>query len=159
MKHAVTGLLLLIPQPSFNDPVRDAVLLLSPLATGIGAALFSTVLPDRKHSLALASALSCAALLFGAAWFVHFFLHHATTHLSSLAALLDGVTATLLLFSLMRIGLTRWASQFALVPLAVILEGLVLLRPSMNLYNSSGTALLLLASIFLLLPQPAEKAL
>ena len=153
---ALTGLLLLIPQPSLANPVADATLLLAPLATGIGAALFSTS-PPPKNNPALPSALSAAALVFASAWTVQFLLHHASAHLSPLAALLDAATALLTLLSLSRIGLMRWSVQFVLVPLMVILQGFVLLRPPIDAYNSSGLALLLLGCIFLLLPQPAEK--
>jgi len=153
---AIAGLLLLIPQPSLANPVTDATLLLAPLATGIGAAIFSTSPPQKTHP-ALPSALSAAALAFASAWTVQFLLHHATAHLSPLAALLDAATALLTLLSLSRIGLMRWSVQFVLVPLLVLLQGFVLLRPPIDAYNSSGLALLLLGCIFLLLPQPAEK--
>jgi drug/metabolite transporter (DMT)-like permease len=154
---AITGLLLLIPQPNFSNPVTDATLLLAPLATGIGAALFSTPSSPQKLS-ALPSTLSATALLFAAAWLIQFLLHHTAAHLSPLATLLDAVTAFLALFALSRIGLPRWSAQFALVPLMVILQGFVLLRPPIDAYNSTGLALLFLGCIFLLLPQPTEKA-
>jgi drug/metabolite transporter (DMT)-like permease len=153
---AVTGLLLLIPQPSFSNPVTDAVLLLAPLATGIGAALFVTSRSSENQS-ALTVALSAAALLFAAAWIVHFVLHQTTARFSPLAALLDAVIALLTLLALSRIGLTRWSAQFALVPLAVILQGFILLRPALDAYSIAGTGLLLLGCVFLLLPQPIEK--
>jgi len=154
---AITGLLLLIPQPSFANPVTDATLLLAPLATGIGAALFSTS-SNHRQAPALPSTLSAAALLFAVAWLVHFLLHHITAYLSPLAALLDAFTAILTLFALGRIGLGRWSTQFALVPLAIILQGFALLRPALDTYNTAGIALLLLGTVFLLLPQPTEKA-
>jgi drug/metabolite transporter (DMT)-like permease len=154
---AITGLLLMIPQPSFANPVTDATLLLAPIVTGIGAALFST---SRNHpqAAALPSALSAASLLFALAWLVHFLLHHITAYLSPLAALLDAFTAILTLFALGRIGLNRWSAQFALIPLAIILQGFVLLRPTLDTYNIAGITLLLLGTVFLLLPQPTEKA-
>ena len=153
---AITGLLLLIPQPNLSNPVTDAALLLAPLATGIGAAIFAHS-NARRNPSALGSTLSAAALLFAAAWLIQFLLHHTTAHLSPLAALLDAVTALLTLFALSRIGLPRWSAQFALVPLMVILQGFVLLRPPIDAYNSAGLALLTLGCVFLLLPQPSEK--
>jgi len=152
---AITGLLLLVPQPSFANPIRDTVFLLAPLATGIGAALF---ISSSRNQPALVSALSAATLLFASAWLVQFLLHHTTAHFYPLAATLDAATALLTLLALSRIGLMRWSAQFAIVPLAVILQGFVLLRPPIDPYNSTGIALLLLGSIFLLLPQPIEKA-
>jgi drug/metabolite transporter (DMT)-like permease len=154
---ALTGLLLLVPQPSFANPIADATLLLAPLATGIGAALFSTS-ASPKNQLAFPTTLSATALLFSAAWLVQYLLHHTSAHLSPLAALLDAATALLTLLALSRIGLASWSAQFVLVPLAVILQGFVLLRPPIDPYNSAGIALLLLGCIFLLLPQPTEKA-
>ncbi len=156
---AVTGLLLIVPQPDFANPITDLTLILAPLATGIGAALFRTSTADQGPLPTLTSALSAAALLFGIAWVIQFLLHHTTTHLSLLGTLLDAATAILTLLALGRIGLSRWSAQFALVPLAVILQGFVLLRPALDAYNTAGIALLLLGSIFLLLPQPEEKAL
>jgi drug/metabolite transporter (DMT)-like permease len=154
---ALAGLLLLVPQPSFTNPITDTILIIAPLATGIGAALFSTSYSSTNPS-SLPMALSAAALLFFAAWLVQFLLHHTTAHLSPLSSLLDAVTALVTLLALQRIGLTRWSAQFALVPLAVILQGFILLRPGLDAYNSAGIALLLLGVIFLLLPQPLEKA-
>jgi drug/metabolite transporter (DMT)-like permease len=154
---AITGLLLLIPQPSFANPVTDATLLLAPLTTGIGAALFTTSRSSRNRPT-FASALLAAALLFAAAWSIQFLLHRTTAHFTPLAALLDAATALLTLLSLSRIGLTVWSAQFTLVPLIIILQGFVLLRPRINVYNSAGLSLLLLGCIFLLLPQPSEKA-
>jgi hypothetical protein len=152
---AIAGLLLIIPQPSFANPITDAVLIAAPLATGIGAALFVT---SPQNQSTFTSALSAAALLFALAWLVQFLLHHSTAHFSPLAALLDAIAAFLALLALNRIGLARWSAQFALVPLAVVLQGFILLYPALNIYYSAGTSLLLLGSIFLLLPQPAEKA-
>jgi len=154
---AIAGLLLIIPQPSLADPVTDATLLLAPLATGIGAALFSTSSSPRNQP-ELTSALGAAAFLFAVVWVVQFFLHLTTAHLSPVAAFLDAATAILTLLSLRHIGLTRWSAQFVLIPFLVILQGLVLLHPPMDAHNSTGLALLLIGSIFLLLPQPTEKA-
>jgi len=155
---AIAGLLLLIPQPSFANPVTDIALLLAPLSTSIGAALFSSSISTQNKPAALTSALSSAAILFALAWLVQFLLHHTTAQFSPLAALLDAVTAFLTLFALSRIGLARWSAQFALAPLIVILQGFILLRPVLDAYSSAGLALLLLGCIFLLLPQPTEKA-
>jgi len=152
----IAGMLLIIPQPSLADPITDATLLLAPLVTGIGAALLSTS-SSPLNQPALTSALSAAALLFALAWLVQFCLHLTTGHLSPLAALLDAATAILTLLSLRRIGLARWSSQFALVPLFVILQGFVFLRPPLDAHNITGMALLLLGCTFLLLPQPSEK--
>jgi hypothetical protein len=47
----------------------------------------------------------------------------------------------------------RWSAQFALLPLLVLVQGIWILRPPLTLRWGIGLLLLVVASLFLLLPQ------
>jgi hypothetical protein len=60
--------------------------------------------------------------------------------------------ALLSVFALMRVGAARWSAQFALLPLLIVLEGILLVRPVFTARWVVGLSLLALASVYLLLP-------
>ncbi len=63
--------------------------------------------------------------------------------------MLDGAMAWLVVACVQRIGAMRYTAVFALVPLVVLVEGLVLLRPPINTRTELGLALVLLAGVVL----------
>jgi drug/metabolite transporter (DMT)-like permease len=163
---AVAGLLLVLSQPSLANTRSDLALLLAPLATGVGAALFCAdrgpglPVDDRaapepqRQPTALAGGAAFLALAAGVQWLAAG--GRPVISLSSVAC--DGLIALLSVLVLQRLGATRWSAQFVLLPLVVLLEGLLLVRPPLSARWFAGLALLALASISLLLPPGDEPA-
>lgn len=150
---AVAGLLLVLVQPGLGDPRTDIALVLAPILTGSGAVLFC-VGPPRVASR-LPTALLGASTLFAAALAASTFAH-ALIPFSLLATAGDGIMAFLGVLTLNQLGATRWSSQFTWVPLLVILEGIVLVRPQLTAHWFIGLVLLIVAGVYLLLPQADE---
>jgi threonine/homoserine efflux transporter RhtA len=59
--------------------------------------------------------------------------------------------------ALSRLGANRWSAQFVLVPLLILIEGMVLVRPGITTRWVVGLALVALASVYLLLPHQDEQ--
>jgi drug/metabolite transporter (DMT)-like permease len=153
---AVAGLLLVLVQPSLGDLRTDLLLLLAPLLTGLGAVLFCT---DHSRSVSrISSALLGAFALFALALTMSRFLAGARPTFSLLAIACDGIVALLGIATLSRLGSTRWSSQFTWVPLLIILEGIVLVRPRLTAHWFTGLILLIVAGVYLLLPPGDESA-
>jgi hypothetical protein len=147
---AVAGLLLVLVQPNLGDLRTDLILLLAPVLTGLGAVLFCT---DQSRSVARTStALLGAYALFALALTTSRFLGGARPSFSVLAIACDGIVALLGIATLIQLGATRWSSQFTWVPLLIILEGIVLVRPRLTAHWFTGLILLIVAGVYLLLP-------
>lgn len=67
-----------------------------------------------------------------------------------MAVVSDGSLATLGILSLVRLGAERWSAQFTLVPLAIVVEGFVLLHTWPGVQSSIAIALIAAASGYLL---------
>lgn len=149
---AIAALLLLLPEPSLSNTRRDIVLVAIPLATGLGAAWFRAREGDRIWRASMA--LGGAALLFTIAA-----VSQGAGHWQGIwfPALLDGLLALLSVLAVLRLGATRWSGQFVLLPLAAVVEGLLMMHAKVDLRYAVGIGLLLLATIFLLLPPKAEE--
>jgi hypothetical protein len=182
---AAAGLLLVLVQPEVADFRSDVALLLAPLMTGIGAALFCAGGADRPEPAREAYAQPGGDLPPAGAWerpqSGRWSLRPATAALFGGAVLLglgsgavwwitgsrpvaalsavacDGLTALLTVVALARLGSTRWSAQFSLLPLLVLLEGLALVRPAITGRAVAGLGLLAVASASLLLP-PEDDA-
>jgi hypothetical protein len=151
---AVAGLLLVLATPTLSNLRSDAVLVLAPLATGIGAALFCAgELRPAGTGEGGRWALTGAVAVFFAATSVEWAIA-GRPEIVPLAVAWDGMLALLSVLSLNAVGETRWAAQFVLLPLIVLLEGIVLVRPGMTWRWAGGLALLTAASVYLLLPRP-----
>ena len=157
---AVTGLLLVLVQPDLSDARNDVALLLAPTLTGLGGALFCTraTEPGAAHQHASAVALLGAALVFLVATAATAIVAHQRPSLSMPAIAYEGVLALLSLLSLGRLGATRWSSQFTWLPLLILLEGIVLVRPPVTVRWVAGLALLAIASVYLLTPREDDAA-
>jgi hypothetical protein len=157
---AVAGLLLVLAQPSLSYVSQDAVFLLAPLCTGLGAAYFATrAAPESNNSAPEAiAALLGAAILFSLGLLVTLGLlargpaNGNLTPVSLLAVACDGLLALLSVLTLVRLGPARWGAQFTLVPLLILVEGILMVRPIVTARWIAGLVLLLVASIYLLLP-------
>jgi drug/metabolite transporter (DMT)-like permease len=153
---AVAGLLLVLVEPSLGDLRTDFLLLLAPVLTGLGAVLFCT---NHSRSVArITSALLGACALFALALAASRFLAGTRPTFSLLAIACDGIVALLGIATLSRLGATRWSSQFTWVPLLIILEGIVLVRPLLTAHWFTGLVLLIIAGVYLLLPPVDEAA-
>jgi hypothetical protein len=139
---AVAGLLLVLTQPSVSNVRNDVLLLAAPVLTGVGAALFCS---ERGRSVA--SALVGAAVVFVLVWWV------MRGPVSVVAVACDGLLALLGVLTASRLVATRWSAQFALVPLLIVLEGLALVRPGLQVRWVIGLVLVAVGSMYLLLPQ------
>lgn len=151
---AVAGLLLLLAQPALGDLRNDLALVLAPALTGIGAALFGVDVHPSPSRLTLT--LLGASLLFTLALAETYIIAGARPSISLLAVACDGLLALLGVIALEQLGATRWSSQFTWIPLLIVLEGMVLVRPRLTAYWIAGLVLLALASVYLLLPQADE---
>ena len=152
---AIAGLLLLLIQPSLSNPAEDLVLALTPLLTGCGAVLFCSA---RKSIWRLPAALlgACAALGLGAA--INLATHVGVwPDMAGLAAGFDALEVLLALIALGRLSATRWSAQFAIVPLLVLLEGIVMMPSSIPARMIVGLLLLAFAAVALLIP-PSEES-
>jgi drug/metabolite transporter (DMT)-like permease len=152
---AVAGLLLVLVQPTLGDLRTDLALGLAPTLTGIGAVLFCMDQPSSASRSP--TALLGASALFAIALAGSFVAVHTRPSLSLLAVACDGIMALLGILTLNQLGATRWSSQFTWVPLLVILEGIVLVRPQLTAHWFIGLILLILAGVYLLLPQVDES--
>ena len=155
---AVTGLLLILVQPNLGNTANDIALFLAPTLTGLGAALFcSRGLANGDGPSSTANALIGAAALFAFATFTTSFASGHLPALSLLAIAYDGILALLSVLALSRLGATRWSSQFTWMPLLILIEGILMVRPPVTARWVIGLLLLALASVYLLLPQEDER--
>jgi drug/metabolite transporter (DMT)-like permease len=156
---AVAGLLLVLVQPTLGDLRTDLALALAPTLTGVGAVLFCVgQRGDQPRTAArIPTTLLGASTLFAIALAGSYFVAHARLSLSLPAVACDGVLALLGILTLNQLGATRWSSQFAWVPLLVILEGIVLVRPQLTAHWFIGLILLIVAGVYLLVPQVDES--
>jgi hypothetical protein len=155
---AVTGLLLVLVEPSLGDVRADVVLLLAPVLAGLGAALFVSAQQRSVTHTGIAAWLPSVALLggtivFAGAWSVSHLRGVSTNSLSLTAVAADGLFLLLSVLALARLGAVRWSAQFTLLPLLILLEGIAMVRPAFTTRWVVGLALLATASVYLLLPQ------
>jgi drug/metabolite transporter (DMT)-like permease len=159
---AVTGLLLVLVEPSFGDVRADVVLVLAPVMTGLGSAMFASAQQRGLRQVDLSkwlptTALLGATLLFAAAWGISHLRGVPAISLSLTAVATDGVFALLSVLALTRLGAVRWSAQFTLLPLLILLEGIVMVRPVFTTRWVVGLVLVAAASVYLLLPQDDEE--
>jgi len=139
--------------PSLSDVRSDVVLGLTPVLTGVGGALFWAQGGAMAWRMRMALVGAMALFLVAAAvgWAVG-----GRPAVSVVAVAWDGVLALLSVVALARLGATRWAAQFVLLPLLILLEGIVLVRPAMSARWGIGLALLAVAGVYLLLQREDE---
>ncbi len=156
----VTGLLLLLPQPAFADWISWCALGAMPLLTGIGAAISGQArrtkeAGNRDASYSMVLSLLLAGILFGALAVIH---ERGRMAWSISACCLDALTAFLSLLTLARLGAMRWGSQFLLIPLLGLGEGIALLHPSLDVWSWTGMTLVAFSSLRLVLSGTDESS-
>jgi drug/metabolite transporter (DMT)-like permease len=152
---AVAAFLLVLVQPNLADPWTDLLLLLAPVLAGVGAALFCS--GDTSTRARAPTTLLGASTLFAIA-LVASHVAGARPAWSLLAIACDGVVALLGITTLSYLGATRWSAQFTWIPLLIILEGIALVRPRLTAHWFTGLILLIIAGVYLLLPQTEEPS-
>ena len=153
---AIAGLLLLLAQPTLGDARTDLALILAPALTGVGAALFCIDHPASPTRIT--AALTGASTLFALALIGTHLVSRTPVSISLLAVASDGVLALLGVTTLVQLGATRWSSQFTWIPLLIVVEGIILVRPPLTAHWFIGLLLLAIASIYLLLPAADESS-
>ena len=159
---ALVGLLLILPVPSLNNPVVDAVLLAVPVLTGLGAVLVAAGLAElserRDWARTAAAALAGAAL--GYLCLGVLARGHGEGVVSGwsrptlAATALDFAVLLLTLLVLRSLGARRYAAVFAAVPLLLLLEGAGLERVLPSWQQGGGLVLLLASAVLLLRGSP-----
>lgn len=151
---AVAGLLLVLPQPSFESGVADVTLIAAPVLSGVGAAWLRS--SRGASAWKVVSALCGATFLFLVAAIAAGELRSVNVQGIVLAAVFDGLAAWLSVLALLRVGATRWSSQFVLIPLLIVVESVLMVWPGRDMRMWTGVVLLALSSFFLLLPPRAD---
>jgi hypothetical protein len=154
----VSGLLLVLPEPSLASPLNDAALLLAPLLTGIGCSLF------RRHSLkamddrgSAATAFVSAGILFGLGTAVQSILQHTLPVPSFATVAIDLTLSLLSILALQRLTATQYASRYVLVPLVILLLSLLQVHETITARSVTCAVLLAGAAISLLRQSDRRK--
>lgn len=154
----LTGLLLLLPQPTLSSWRLDTALVAMPLISGISAAFVTfgagaspagEINATQRADRRIQGGLLLAAAIFGVIALPGLLVGESGVF-HPIAAVADGLTFWLLLWTLEHLGAARWSAQVLLTPLVTILEGVVLLRPTLTVRSWLGLLLLLVGGIYLL---------
>ncbi|HEY1742817.1 MAG TPA: hypothetical protein VGG18_06595 [Granulicella sp.] len=153
---ALVGLLLVLPEPSFSNPLNNVVLLLAPLLTGVGCVLFRRSVAPTSGPWSSAAAFASAGVVFGIAAATQAIRQHAIPALPPAAVAIDFVLALLTILALQRLTASQYIARYVLVPLAVLLQGLFLLH-SVTTARSVACGVLLAGAAVSLLLSRSEK--
>jgi drug/metabolite transporter (DMT)-like permease len=152
---AITGMLLVLPQPMLGSWRAYCLLAAAPLVTGVGAAWFRSCGGGKAWRSTIG--LGAVTVVFGTKLVLGGQAMWHTVPAGWSAAAFDGALALLGAMSVLRLGATRWSAQFVLVPLAVMAFSLAAFLPRLDTRLLCGLGLMMLASVFLLLPPKTEE--
>src|ERR1700761_4471943 len=152
---AISGLLLVLPEPSLANPLNDAALLLAPLLTGIGCSLFRRHALDATGSSTGAFASGC--LLFSLGTVIQSTLQQTLPIPSFAAIAIDLVLALLSILALQRLTATQYVSRYVLVPLMILLLSLLQVHETITTRSVACAALLAGAALSLLLQNAKQE--
>ena len=153
---ALVGLLLVLPEPSFSNPLNNVVLLLAPLLTGVGCVLFRRSVALTNVTWSSTAAFASAGVVFGIAAATQSIRQHTIPALAPAAVAIDFVLALLAILALQRLAASQYTARYVLVPLAVLLQGLFLLH-SLTTARSVACGVLLAGAAVSLLLSRSEK--
>jgi len=155
---ALVGLLLVLPEPSFSNPLNDVVLLLAPLLTGVGCVLFRRSVAPTSGPWSSAAAFASAGVVFGIAAATQAIRQHALPALAPASIAIDFVLALLTILALQRLTASQYAARYMLVPLAILLQGLLLLHSVITVRSAACSVLLAGAAVSLLLSRSEKNS-
>ena len=155
---ALVGLLLILPEPSFSNPLNDVVLLLAPLLTGIGCVLFRRSVTPMSARWSSTAAFASAGVVFGIAAATQAIRQHAIPALAPAAVAIDFVLALLAILALQRLTASQYTARYVLVPLAVLLQGFFLLHSGITARSVACAVLLAGAAVSLLSSRSAKNS-
>jgi hypothetical protein len=156
---AVSGLLLVLPEPSLASPLNDAALLLAPLLTGIGCTLFRRhhTLEDMDATESATTTFAGACLLFGLGTAAQSALQHTLPVPSFAAVAIDLILTLLSIFALQRLTATQYAARYVLVPLAILALSLLQVHETITARSLTCALLLAGAAISLLMQSDRQE--
>jgi drug/metabolite transporter (DMT)-like permease len=163
---ALTGLLLLLPQPAYSEWRPWLGLCTMPVLVSVGAWWFKRDWDESERRSGwggIGLGLIGGAVVFAVLWVAKFgfgsdggssafggpFWSGAWAGCG-----LDGLSALLALLALQRLRAVRWASQFLFIPFLALLEGMILLRPVLDVRSWVGLALVGLGAAYQLFRSP-----
>lgn len=158
----LAGLLLLLPEPSLGSARVWIGLATIPMLTGWGVAYFAgsqrTLHGVHDTGPSWAGSLSClAAATVMAVIALRNSSFHTASHWPVQAAGLDAAVAVSMLLLLGYESAYRFSALYLLVPLVTLIEGVVFLRPVLDLRSWVGFALLLVSGARLLFGAEAQE--
>jgi hypothetical protein len=155
---ALVGLLLVLPEPSFSSPLNDVVLLMAPVLTGVGCVLFRRSAAPATGTWSSTAAFASAGFVFGIAATAQSLRQHAIPSLEPAAIAIDFVLALLAILALQRLTASQYTARYVLVPLAILLQGLVLLHSVTTARSVACGVFLAGAAVSLLLPRNEKNS-
>lgn len=145
---ASAGLLMLLAPPSLHPLRPEMTYGLGPLLAGVGAVFFCA--EESATADATALALSGGGAVFAVALAVAVLRGGALPRISWIACAADGLLALLEVGALAQLGPLRWSAQYAVVPLLIVVQGMVMLHSPLTVRTVAGLGLLMASSAFLL---------
>ena len=153
---SLVGLLLVLPEPSFSNPLNNVVLVLAPLLTGVGCVLFRRSVAPASGPWSSAAAFASAGVVFGIAAATQSIRQRAIPALAPAAIAVDFVLTLLTILALQRLTASQYTARYVLVPLAILLQGFFLLH-SVTTARSIACGVLLAGAAVSLLLSRSEK--
>ena len=150
---ALVGLLLILPEPSFSNPLNDLVLLLTPLLTGVGCVLFRSSVASTSGTWSSAAAFASAGCVFGIGAAAQAIRQRAIPALAPASVAVDFVLTLLTILALQRLAASQYTARYVLVPLAILLQSLFLLHSGISARSVACGVLLVGAAVSLLWPR------
>ncbi len=147
---AVTALLLVLAPPLLTDVRSDVALVLGPLLTGVGCVMFRRSGAGVAAAWKVSAGLVGAAVVYGAVVMGEGVVRRQLPEVSLAAVGIDAVLFGLGILALSRVTASQYAARYALVPLLILLQGVLLLHSEVTVRIAACGVLLAIASVVLL---------
>ena len=147
---AVTALLLVLAPPSFADLRSDVALALGPLLTGVGCVMFRRSGNGVAAAWRVSAGLLGAAVVYGVVVLGEGVVRRQLPEVSLAAVGIDAVLFGLGMLALSRVTASQYVARYAVVPLLILLQGVLLLHSEVTVRIAACGVLLAIASVVLL---------
>jgi len=147
---ACCGLLLMLPAPSLTDWRNDVALLLAPVLTGVGCVVFRRSGLGVSVAWKVSAGLAGGGVVFGLGVLAESLSRRGWSVISPAATGIDAVLSLLAVVALGRLTAAQYSAKYVLVPLAVLLEGVLLLHSVPTWRSVACGILLAVAGVVLL---------